>query len=403
MSTPRTLALVLVLAPLVGCRDEPAQAPASVPAQAETPAAPALEVRELAGPEELAGGAPAPTAPISITLPDVTLTNQRGEPVRLHALVEGKIAVIQTIFTSCGSICPPMGAKFGRLQELVADQPDVALISISTDPVTDIPERLQAWGAQFDAGERWTLLTGSTRDVTTTLKALRTYTPDKQDHSSFVVIGHHGAGKWTRVDGLSDPATLVDAVQQIRGAITTSSTGAPAPVPANEVAHAYFTDVELVDQHGKSHRLYSDLLRGKVVIIHSFFTSCEGVCPPMVQRIAGLTELLRGRMGKDLLVLSLSVDPVVDTPAKLADYARKHEAGEGWLFLTGQPKDVELALFKLGFAVEVREAHSNLIVVGNEATGLWKKAFGLAEPEQLLEVVESVLDDRGEPTHDHAG
>lgn len=412
MSMPRALGLALALAAgltaLVACRDASAPAGATPQAEAATPAVAAPEVRTLAGPEQLAGGAPPPLTPAALVLPDVTLTNQRGEPVRLHALLAGKIAVIQTIFTSCGSICPPMGATFGRLQDLVAAAPDVALVSISIDPVTDVPARLEAWGGQFGAGERWTLLTGSTADVTATLTALRTYTADKQDHSSFVVVGHHEAGQWTRVDGLSDPATLVAAVQQIRAAVAASPKAPPAPppkpapAPANEVAHAYFTDVELVDQHGKTHRLYSDLLQGKVVIVHSFFTSCQGVCPPMVQRLAGLQELLRRRMGKDLFILSLSVDPVTDTPAELAAYARKHEAGEGWLFLTGRKPDVELALFKLGFAVEAREAHSNLLVIGNETTGLWKKAFGLAEPEPLLEVVRSVLDDRGEPAP-HAG
>jgi protein SCO1/2 len=326
---------------------------------------------------------------MTLDLPDVELTNQAGARVRLHELLAGKIAVIQTIFTSCGTICPPMGSNFGRLQQLVADQDDVILISISIDPVTDVPERLAAWGARFDAGERWTLLTGDGQTIRDTLKALKTFTAEKQDHSSMVAIGHRDANLWTRVDGLSDPATLAEAVAGIRAKLDT-----PAP---NEVAHAYFTDVELVDQHGQAHRLYSDLLKGKVVIINSFFTSCEGVCPPMTQRLAELQDLLRERMNADLFILSLSVDPLTDTPERLAAYADKFGAGPGWLFLAGNKANVDLALAKLGFAVEVREGHSNLFVIGNEPTGLWKKAFGLADAKEIAAIVQSVLDDQGGP------
>jgi len=54
----------------------------------------------------------------------------------------------------------------------------------------------------------------------------------------------------------------------------------------------------------------------------------------------------------------------------------------GWQFLTGEKQNVDLVLKKLGQYVESRDAHSNLIIVGNEPTGLWKKAFGLAAPKK---------------------
>src|SRR5712691_6336933 len=46
-------------------------------------------------------------------------------------------------------------------------------------------------------------------------------------------------------------------------------------------AHKYFTDVVLLNQNGERMRLYSDLLHGKVVIINSFFATCQGSCLPM--------------------------------------------------------------------------------------------------------------------------
>lgn len=53
-----------------------------------------------------------------------------------------------------------------------------------------------------------------------------------------------------------------------------------------------------------------------------------------------------------------------------------------------------MALRRLGQYVEQPEAHLSLVIVGNEPTGLWKKAFGLAPAEDLLPVIRSVLEDR---------
>jgi protein SCO1/2 len=52
-------------------------------------------------------------------------------------------------------------------------------------------------------------------------------------------------------------------------------------------------------------------------------------------------------------------------------------------------------LKKLGQFVEDKNDHLNIFIIGNERTGLWKKAFGLAKSEELIKVVDSVLDDKG--------
>jgi protein SCO1/2 len=69
-------------------------------------------------------------------------------------------------------------------------------------------------------------------------------------------------------------------------------------------------------------------------------------------------------------------------------------AGQGWYFLTGNKESVEFALKKIGHFVDNKESHLNIFIIGNERTGLWKKAFGLAKSEELMKVVESVLADK---------
>jgi protein SCO1/2 len=89
----------------------------------------------------------------------------------------------------------------------------------------------------------------------------------------------------------------------------------------------------------------------------------------------------------------------VDTPQSLKEYAKKLNAAPGRLFLTGKKENVDWALYKLGQYVEQREQHTNIFIIGNERTGLWKKAFGLAKPEELVKIVESVLDDKPAATN----
>jgi protein SCO1/2 len=170
----------------------------------------------------------------------------------------------------------------------------------------------------------------------------------------------------------------------------------PAPQGEPSPAQKYFGDVPLVNQDGKEMRLYSDLIKDKVVVIDVMFTSCTGVCPVMSSTFAKIQNRLGDRLGKDVHLISISVDPVNDTPARLKEYAARFNAKPGWYFVTGPKENVDAALRKLGQYVENREAHQNLFLIGNDRTGLWKKAFGLAKPEEIFPVVDSVLNDKGE-------
>jgi protein SCO1/2 len=168
----------------------------------------------------------------------------------------------------------------------------------------------------------------------------------------------------------------------------------PTQAAEQSAAQKYFTDVVLINQSGEKMRLYSDLLKDKVVIIDFFFATCQGSCLPMNRNLQKVQEALGDRVGRDVHIISISVDPAVDTPASLREYAKKLNARPGWYFLTGDKANVDFALRKLGQYVENKQDHTNIFIIGNERTGLWKKAFGLAKSEELIKVVESVLNDR---------
>ena len=158
----------------------------------------------------------------------------------------------------------------------------------------------------------------------------------------------------------------------------------------SEAAGKYFHGLRLVNQEGRTIDLYDDVLKDRVVVINTFFTTCEGSCPIM----AGNFARLQKELGDERLQLvSISADPLTDTPAKLKEYAARMHASARWTFLTGQKEQVDAALRKLGQYAETPSAHSNIIIIGNLRTGLWKKAFGLAKPEEIAAIVKSVLDD----------
>jgi protein SCO1/2 len=171
----------------------------------------------------------------------------------------------------------------------------------------------------------------------------------------------------------------------------------PPQAPESQSAEKYFTDTVLINQNGEKMRFYIDLMKGKTVIIDSFFATCQGSCLPMNRNLEKIQEALGDRLGKDANIISISVDPTVDTPTALNAYAKKLNARPGWYFLTGDKASVDFVLKKLGQFVDDKNDHLNIFIIGNDRTGLWKKAFGLAKSEDLMKVVESVLNDPGNP------
>jgi cytochrome oxidase Cu insertion factor (SCO1/SenC/PrrC family) len=307
-------------------------------------------------------------------IPDLKVIDQDGRSLHFYSeLVHGHTVVINFIFTSCSTICPTMGANFGKLQSLVGK--DVRLISLSVDPAADTPARLRAWGERWERGQKWTLVTAAKNDSDALRRAFGVFTPDFINHSAVTWIGNDVTGEWERVDGLAAAAKIASAVTKL-------------DPPA---AH-YFGGLPLVDQNGSTVDLYRDLMRGRVVVINSFFATCKGSCPVMTATFKRIEDAFRddGRIS----LISISVDPANDTPEKLKAYAANVGAKKEWHFLTGTPGQVHAALTKLGLDTETPDGHSNVVLVGNLDTGLWKKVLGLADSGKVIDAVRSVVEDR---------
>jgi protein SCO1/2 len=168
-------------------------------------------------------------------------------------------------------------------------------------------------------------------------------------------------------------------------------------------AEKYFTDTVLVDQNGKEQRFYTDLIKGKVVIINPMYATCKDSCPMMSANLARIQKWLGTKLGSDVHLLSISLDPETDTSRALKEYGAQFNARPGWYFLTGKKENVELVLRRLGLYVDDKQEHLNLFLIGNDRTGMWKKALGIANSEKLIGVVQSVLEDPQQATSPQPG
>lgn len=155
-------------------------------------------------------------------------------------------------------------------------------------------------------------------------------------------------------------------------------------VRADDTSRKYFTDTVVLDQQGQPRRFYSDLMEGKTAVIHSFFANCHGVCPSILGHMKALQEQLGDRLGKEVVLLSITVDPGADSPGTLRTMAESLGAKPGWFFLSGDKADIDLLLRKLGQQAQAKEDHSTVILIGNELSGDWTKVPASAKTEEII-------------------
>lgn len=147
----------------------------------------------------------------------------------------------------------------------------------------------------------------------------------------------------------------------------------------------YFPNVPLVTQEGKTVRFFDDLIKGKVVAINFIYTSCPDACALETARLREVQKILGSRVGSDVFIYSITIDPEHDTPRVLRRYAEKFQVGPGWLFLTGKEADITLLRKKLGLYTEENRdeklgEHSLSNIIGNQGTGQWIKGSPYENP-----------------------
>jgi len=171
----------------------------------------------------------------------------------------------------------------------------------------------------------------------------------------------------------------------------------PAPAVAEdpeESGRRYFSDLEVVDQDGKRLRFFSDVLKGRVVVINFVFTNCQDACPMMTRKLIQTRAMMPETMRDQVWFVSISVDPERDTPAALKEFAARNgvKEGEPWLFLTGTAANMKYIVSRFGQYTAEVEDHSTLMIAGNVRTRHWLKVLPMVPPpgiaQQLRDLVE---------------
>jgi len=149
-------------------------------------------------------------------------------------------------------------------------------------------------------------------------------------------------------------------------------------------------DVEVLDQNGRKLRFYSDLIKGRVVVVSFFFTSCTFVCPPQAHALARLRSSLADRFGREVSFISVSKDPETDTPQRLKTWGRQFDAGGGWTLVTGEKEVMKRLVWDFTGEGLGQQMHSPILLIGNDRTGVWAEAEGLSAPEEVVREIDKV-------------
>jgi protein SCO1 len=191
------------------------------------------------------------------------------------------------------------------------------------------------------------------------------------------------------------PAVLV---LPLVAALLAALAGVPAAAPHGSPWGAeYFPNVPLTTQDGRAVRFYDDLLKGKIVTINFIYTNCPDACPLETAKLREVQRLLGARVGQDIFMYSITIDPQRDTPPVLKAYMDKFQVGPGWTFLTGTRADIDRIRKAVGLYgdpdAETPDDHTASFIIGNEATGQWMQGNTLDNPQYLAVMIGDWMSD----------
>ena len=153
----------------------------------------------------------------------------------------------------------------------------------------------------------------------------------------------------------------------------------------------FLPDLTLRDQNGRKVRFYSDLIKDKIVLISFFYTSCTFACLMQGKVFSELQAELGERLGKEVFLISVTMDPETDTPERLKRWAAQHGLRKGWTLVTGSKDEMaKLGGHLTGNPRGRIQMHSSFIYIGNDRKNNWAATYGLAAPKTLVKKIEEM-------------
>jgi protein SCO1/2 len=148
--------------------------------------------------------------------------------------------------------------------------------------------------------------------------------------------------------------------------------------------------VKLVRADGKTVELAAELADSRPVMLNFVFTTCTAICPLMSFIFADVQQRL-GPDGAKLHMVSISIDPEQDTPARLREFAARYKAGPGWDFYTGTAAASISVQKALNAYRGDKMNHEPLTLLRKGPDQPWIRVEGLASPEELMTAVRPLM------------
>lgn len=172
---------------------------------------------------------------------------------------------------------------------------------------------------------------------------------------------------------------------------------AGGPGAGGESVAVALHDLELIDQDGRGVRFGTDVIGGRIAVVIPFYTTCPTSYPILIFTFKRVREMLGDRLGKDVVLVSVTVDPKTDTPARLKAYADRQRARSGWVFLTGERDRLGAVLQGLGLLSSTNiDEHNHIpVTVVGSVGGEWRRLHGFPSPDGLMALIGEMLESRG--------
>jgi protein SCO1/2 len=156
---------------------------------------------------------------------------------------------------------------------------------------------------------------------------------------------------------------------------------------------SYLTNALLTNYDGKQFKFYDDLVKNKIVLINMMYAKCDGICPAVTTNLKRVYDGLKGRIGRDTFMYSITLKPEQDSPAAMKHFAQMHRANlPGWMFLTGDADEIETIRFRLfrwdhpGLDNNI-DQHTGMLFLFNDSLSRTCKTPAMSSARQLIQTV----------------
>ena len=173
--------------------------------------------------------------------------------------------------------------------------------------------------------------------------------------------------------------------------------------PPEPKASDRLPDLPLINHRGETVRFYTDLIADRPVVINMMYVNCRGTCPGTSARLSAMWPELEAAIGPSLRLISITLEPEVDTPKVLAEYADSYRPRKAsslkseWQFLSGRKEDTEAIRKALGLTdpdpkidQDVTQ-HATLLTFGNDRLDRWASLPVETASKQMLKTIIRIL------------